>query len=157
VKAIRNPLPAARRVALAVNAARLTLGVALLTDPAGMVRQLGVDQASAVRMSWLARIAGARDAALGTGTAVALLRGHDQRAWLLAGASCDLVDAFVSAQTAQQRRVDPLRGWLMTGVAIATAAAGIAGTIGIRTDRGARSSAIDRAGEVADTASRPDR
>ncbi len=128
--------PSAKALALSLNGARLALGASLLAYPAPMIRQLGVDRASAARMSWLARTAAARDAALGAGGVVAVLRGRGQPGWVLAGVACDVVDAVVLVQAAQQRRVDPLRGRLMVGGAAVSAAAGIVSTVGLLRRRG---------------------
>ena len=128
--------PSAKGLALSLNGARLALGAALLAYPAPMIRQLGVDRASAARMSWLARTAAARDAALGAGGVVAVVRGRGQPGWVLAGVACDVVDAVVLVQAAQQRRVDPLRGRLMVGAAAVSAAAGTLSAVGLLRRRG---------------------
>ncbi len=128
--------PSAKALALSLNGGRLTLGASLLAYPAPMIQLLGIDRASAARMSWLARTAAARDASLGMGSIVAVLRRRGQPGWLLAGVACDVVDAIVLMQAAQQRRVDPLRGQLMAGVAVVSAAAGTLSAVGLLRRRG---------------------
>lgn len=130
--------PASRRVdartmALGINAGRVGLGLVLLGAPVGSVRYLGPDSATLNRVDWLIRTAAVRDAAIGAGTLAALVRGRGERAapWVLAGAVCDAMDAVVTARAARQRRVDPIRGWLVAAGAAATAAVGVYSAAGL--------------------------
>ena len=90
----RELLPGAQAVRLALGVGRLAIGAGFLAAPVLSTRMLGVDTATAKRVSFLARMAAARDLALGGG----LLSAGSSRAavpWLLAGAGCDVVDAAV--------------------------------------------------------------
>jgi hypothetical protein len=124
-------VPSAKAVALVVNVGRVALGAAVLTAPEAAMRALGVDRASAARASWLVRTAGVRDGALGVGTVVAVLRGHNQTAWVLAGAACDAVDALVTGQAARQQRIDPVRGRLLAAGAVGSAAVCVLSAAGL--------------------------
>lgn len=79
-----------RSLAVAIGAGRLAIGAAFLAAPVASVRVLGVDTATAKRMSFLARMAAARDLGLGLGTLAART---DAAPWLLVGALADGVDA----------------------------------------------------------------
>ncbi len=115
----------ARVLALSIGAMRVGIGAGFLALPVTSVRILGLDTATASRVTFLARMAAARDAALGAGTLWATGRGRGAAGWLLAGAACDLTDATVIALAARQRRLDPLRS--APAVASAVAAAALAG------------------------------
>ena len=96
VSSVRKFLPSARTIATGIGVGRVLIGTVFLAAPTVSVRMLGVDSASAKRMTFLARMAAARDIALGSGT---LHAGTGRRAvpWLLAGAGADLVDAAAIA------------------------------------------------------------
>ena len=98
---------------LGFGVGRLVLGGAFLLAPVASTRVLGLDTATAKRVTFLARMAAARDIGLGAGT---LAAGSTAAAvpWLLAGAGADLVDATVIA------------GALRKGVARGVPAAAIA-------------------------------
>lgn len=100
------------------------VGAVFLAEPVVSVRLLGLDTATAARVSWLARMAAARDAVLGLGTLSSSARRRGQQGWLLAGATADLADALVLTHALRQGRA---RGVAATGtVVVAVAAAGLA-------------------------------
>ena len=119
-------LPANRLIAAGIGGGRIAIGVSFLSSPITFLRLIGLDTASAARVTWLARIAGIRDVVLGAGTLVASVTGGDETSWLLAGAACDAVDAVVTGVAARDRRIGRFRGALVTAGAIASAAAGVA-------------------------------
>jgi hypothetical protein len=96
VSVVRKFLPSARTVATGIGLGRVAIGAAFLAAPTVSVRILGVSNATAKRMAFLARMTAARDIALGSGT---LHAGTGRRAvpWLLAGAGADVVDAVAIA------------------------------------------------------------
>ncbi len=76
----------------ALGAARLAIASVVLAAPVTTARLFGADVATARRVTWLTRMLGIRDGALGAGT----VRGTaDAPAWLLGGAASDAVDAAV--------------------------------------------------------------
>lgn len=100
---------------------RAGLGVALVAAPARSVALLGTDAGAARAASWTAQMLGAREVALGLGTAVALRR-PDRRAarlWVAAGLLCDAVDALAVARAAGRGDVHRATGVAVTGVAVA--------------------------------------
>lgn len=113
----------ARSIALAIGAMRIGVGAGFLAGPVFSVRMLGVDTATASRLTFLARMAAARDGALGVGTVYSALRGQGAAAWLLAGGFCDACDALFIGLSAGKRKLDPVRGGL-----VAASAAGAAAT-----------------------------
>lgn len=95
---------------------RLTLGAATVLMPS-VVAKVWMGRGAEDTVSRVAlRGLGAREAALGFGTLVALERGGSVRRWLEAGAIADAGDAF---GTFSQRRSLPASRWV-----IATAIAG---------------------------------
>ena len=104
---------------------RVGVGAGFLAAPVFSVRMLGVDTATASRLTFLARMAAARDGALGVGTVYSLLRRRSPAPWLLAGAFCDACDAAFIGLAAKQRKLDPVRAGLV--VASAAGAAALAG------------------------------
>jgi hypothetical protein len=76
---------------------RAALGAAVLVRPADLPKALGVDSATAERITYLGRMIGARDIALGLGTVDAAHRRVDPSIWLLGSALCDLTDAVAFA------------------------------------------------------------
>ncbi len=96
VSVLRKLLPSAQAIAAGIGVGRVLIGSAFLAAPRVSVRMLGVDTATAKRMTFLARMTAGRDIVLGAGT---LNAGTGRRAvpWLLAGAGADLVDALAIA------------------------------------------------------------
>jgi hypothetical protein len=115
-------------IALVIGAGRLLLGAAFLASPVASMRVLGLDSATAKRITVLARMAAARDIGLGAGTLAAGTLGRADGAdsagpggvawWLVAGAFADAVDAAVIAGALRR---GALRGLPATGVAVGAA------------------------------------
>ena len=118
------PLPAAAlspaRLAGAVGAGRVLLGVGFLLAPTVSVRVLGVDTGTAKRMRFLARMTAARDIGIGVGT-LAAGPGGDAAPWLLAGALADITDGVVIAAA---MRTGVTRGVSAAGIAVGAVATG---------------------------------
>jgi hypothetical protein len=114
-------IPKPRTVALAIGAGRTVLGTAFLLDPARSVRLMGVDAATANRMTWMAQMMAVRDAVIGAGTLAAAARGGGT-GWLVGGAVADLVDATAIGKAVQDGR---LRGAVPT--LVSAGAVGLAG------------------------------
>ncbi|MGH8860124.1 MAG: hypothetical protein ACRDVG_02625 [Jatrophihabitantaceae bacterium] len=122
-------VPRAHITARAIGVGRLVLGATFLAAPRFSVRVLGVDSATAKRMTFLARMAAARDIGLGLGT---LGAGTAAAPWLLAGAGADAVDAVVIAGAL---RSGTSRGLPAAGIvagAAATAAVGVWAALTLR-------------------------
>jgi hypothetical protein len=124
VSIVAGFIPSPQTVAVGIGVGRLLVGSTFLLAPRFSVRILGVDAASAKRMTFLARMAAGRDIALGAGT---LDAGTTSAAapWLLAGAAADAVDALAIA-AAMRRGV--ARGVPAAGIVVGaamTAAVGV--------------------------------
>ena len=112
-----------RTVARSIGLGRVAIGIGFLADPVTSVRVLGVDTASAKRMSFLARMTAGRDIVLGAGT-LAARTPSAQAGWLAAGAVADGIDAVVIGACL---RSGTLRGAPAAGIAVgAVGAAGLA-------------------------------
>jgi hypothetical protein len=74
-------------------------------------RPLGVDRITADRISWLVRMLGARDLALGVGTLVATRRGG-LPPWLVLAGAADTVDALALGQATARGDVGRVLGTL---------------------------------------------
>jgi hypothetical protein len=109
----------ARTIAKQVAYGRIALGAALMIRPELVTRPWLGPVADAPGGSVLAASFGARDLAVGAGTAYALHRGGAARPWLLAAAFSDTVDALA---TFASRRALPSPGAQGT-VAMATTGA----------------------------------
>lgn len=110
----------------AAGATRAGIGATLLLRPAALPRALGVDSATAAKIRWLGVMLGVRDAALGAGLVDAVRRRQDPRAWLLAAAVCDAVDALAMSGAAVRGDARPASA----GVVAVFAAAGAASHLG---------------------------
>lgn len=106
-----------------VGVGRAAMGVAVIVRPDGLPRLLGVSEKTSAQVSWLVRMFGARDAALGLGAAWAALRGGPTRPWLLAQAAGDGTDAVVFALGARS-------GAMPAGRAYGLAAFALSGVLG---------------------------
>ena len=115
-----------RPAGVLIGAGRAGLGAAFLAFPDQSTKVLGLDAATAGRVTWLARMTAIRDAALGAGTVVSSARGRGAASWLLAGAACDAVDALTLATAVRQRRLPALQAGAMLSLAAAASAAGVA-------------------------------
>lgn len=104
-----------------VAAGRVLMGVGALARPRMLPSVLGVDSGTAERMSWLTRMFGAREIALGAG--VLLSRSPEaRREWVLGGVLSDAADALALAAAVRRGVV---RGALGAGgVALAAGATG---------------------------------
>ncbi|MEO9137623.1 MAG: hypothetical protein ABI345_01010 [Jatrophihabitans sp.] len=98
-------LPDARSLAMQLAAGRSVIGVVILAAPVPAARLLGADTATAARVTWLTRMLGVRDGALGVGGLDAVRRGTSATAWLLSGGVADAVDSLVVAAAVKQGRV----------------------------------------------------
>lgn len=100
---------------------RAVVGVTLLTRPDLLPGLLGVDPPTSRRVSWVLQMLGAREVALGAGSAVAGRADGPaaHRTWLAAGMLCDAVDAVALAAAVGSGRVR--RG---SGLAVVVVAAG---------------------------------
>jgi hypothetical protein len=120
VPSVGRLLPSPQTAALGIGIGRLVFGGGLLVLPVVANRALGLDTATAKRVSYLARMAAVRDVGLGVGT---LQAGPTRAAvpWLVAGAAADAVDAVAIAGAL---RAGSARG--LAAGAIAVGAAGVA-------------------------------
>ena len=110
----------ARAIAKQVAYGRMALGAALMVRPGLVTRPWLGPVADAPGGSVLAVTFGARDLAVGAGTAYALHRGAAARPWLLAAAFSDTIDALA---TFVSRRALPSPGAQGTVALAATGAA----------------------------------
>ena len=115
-------LPSARTIGLSVGAGRVTIGAVFLAAPVMSVRLLGLDTATAARITWLARMTAVRDTVLGAGTVACSGRRQGAAGWLLAGAVSDAVDAAVLAAAL---RGGKLRGWRPQAIAVGAVGAAL--------------------------------
>jgi hypothetical protein len=74
--------------------ARVAVGASSFATPRLAGRAFGLDTDANPQAPYLARLFGARDAALGIGILVS--RGDARRQWLMIGAGCDAADALAS-------------------------------------------------------------
>jgi hypothetical protein len=116
---------------MGIGVGRLVLGGGFLLAPVASTRLLGLDTATAKRVSFLARMAAARDIGLGVGT---LHAGAGAAAvpWVMAGAAADAVDAVVIAGALRQGAA---RGLPAAGVvvgALGAAAIGLWAALDLR-------------------------
>jgi hypothetical protein len=84
-------------------------------------RPLGVDRITAQRLSWLVRMLGARDAALGVGTLMARRRGG-LATWLILAGAADTVDALALGRATARGDVGRVMGALATLAGVGGAA-----------------------------------
>jgi hypothetical protein len=104
-----------------VAALRVVLGAVELVRP-GAARPWVGRSATGPAGTVLGRAAGVRDVVLGAGVlAAAWTDPRAERAWVVAGAVCDAVDAATTA--AAWRRL-PAGRWLVAGAAVTAAAVG---------------------------------
>lgn len=104
---------------------RAGAGVGMVTRPAALPTALGVDRATADRMTWTVQMLGAREIALGLGAWAALRRGDDRaaRLWLAAGLLCDATDAVTVGAAVGRGRIATAPGAALVAVATTSAAA----------------------------------
>jgi hypothetical protein len=99
---------AARRSAIAIGVARSGIGVVMLVRPDVVPRLLGGTRATAVEASWVTRMVGWREIAVGAGAAVSVQRHHPATAWLSGQIMLDVGDA-VAFCAATRRDLLPMR------------------------------------------------
>ncbi|PZS15368.1 MAG: hypothetical protein DLM57_12890 [Pseudonocardiales bacterium] len=124
-------LPSARTIGLTVGAGRAAIGAIFLAAPVSSVRLLGLDTATATRVTWLARMTAARDGVLGAGTLVSSARREGAGGWLLAGSVSDAVDAVVLVAALRDGKVRGRRAQAITAGAIGAALAAAAAAVDV--------------------------
>lgn len=111
----------------------MAIGAIFLAAPVTSVRILGLDTATADRITWLARMTAVRDTVVGAGTVFSSGLRREAAGWLLAGAVSDVVDAAVLAAALREGK---LRGWRPQAIAVgALGAALVATTAAVQTSR----------------------
>lgn len=130
----RVELPDPQSVALQIAAGRTLIAASVLAAPVVSARVMGTDTATAQRVTWLVRMLGARDGALGAGGAWALRNGGPSAAmpWLLGGAVADAADAVVIAGALKQGRLKGVIPAAIVPLAAATAAVGVLTAVRLR-------------------------
>jgi hypothetical protein len=105
-----------------VGAGRVAIGAVFLAAPVTSVRILGLDTATAARITWLARMTAVRDTVLGAGTVVSTGRRRGGAGWLLAGSVSDAADAAVLAAALREGKI---KGWRPQAIAIGAVGAAL--------------------------------
>lgn len=113
----------------------MAVGAFFFAAPVLSVRLLGLDSATAKRVTWLARMTAARDGALGAGTLAAAASGRGARSWMLAGSFCDAADAAVLVAALRSGRLKGLAATAITAGAAAAAVLGAAATADVLRNR----------------------
>jgi hypothetical protein len=101
-----------------VAAGRVAVGMVSLARPDLLPRLLGVDTGTARRMTWLGRMFGAREVALGAGLLMAG-DGAAERGWVLGGVVSDAGDVLALGGALREGSVSRTFG----GLSVLTAAA----------------------------------
>lgn len=114
-----KPVPPAVVPALGIT--RLVIGTGMIIGPAGLGKALGLPEAEAKRAGWIARLAGAREIAIGLGTLDAWRSGRPVDGWVAAQGISDASDAIAFAAIAIQGKVPAARGWGMSLFALSGA------------------------------------
>jgi hypothetical protein len=126
-------IPDEAALARQIPAGRTLIAASILAAPVMTGRAMGTDTATAQRVSWLTRMMGVRDAAIGVGGLLAARRGGAAATpWLIAGAASDLVDAVVLAKAVREGRIKGIVPTLTVPVAALTAVAGAATAVRLR-------------------------
>jgi hypothetical protein len=121
VARFRPRTPSAGTAALLLGFGRVGIGVGFLAGPVTSVRVLGVDTATAKRMTFLARMTAGRDIVLGAGVLLARTP-RDRAGWVAAGAAADVVDcAAIAVGTKQGVTGGPGAAGITVGAAAAAA------------------------------------
>ena len=110
----------------ALGLVRVGVGLGMLARPTALPRMMGIDSVTAAKITWLVSMASVRDAALGAGLIHAVRSNRDPRAWLIACAVSDAVDALAFGVASTRGRV---RTSLGAGAAL-SAVAGAATHLG---------------------------
>ncbi len=119
---LSDRLPSTRTIGLSIGAGRVAIGAVFLATPVASVRLLGLDTATATRITWLARMTAARDTVLGAGTIASARRGPGAASWLVAGAVSDAADAAVIVAALREGKI---RGWRAQAVAAGAVGAAV--------------------------------
>ncbi len=109
-------------VAISLARGRIAVGIAAVALPGATVRIVGGGQEPGATARLFARVAGARDLALGLGTVIALDRGKPVRGWLEASALADTLDC--AACVLGRRDMSPFVFRVATGFAATAAVMG---------------------------------
>lgn len=114
-----KPVPSSVVPALGIT--RLVIGAGMIVNPAGLGKALGMAEDEAKRAGWIARLAGAREIAIGLGTLDAWRVGRPVDGWVAAQGISDASDAIAFAVVAIEGKVSPARGWGMSAFALSGA------------------------------------
>jgi len=133
-----KPVPPAVIPALGIT--RLAIGAGLIIGPAGLGKALGLSDDDAKAAGWLARLAGAREIAIGLGTLDAWRSGRPVDGWVAAQGISDASDAVAFATVAMQGKVSWARGWGMSMFALSGAVSEVLTAVALR--RQAHQSAV---------------
>jgi hypothetical protein len=115
---------------------RALVAAVMVASPVRTARLLGTDTATAQRVTWLTRMMGVRDGAIGVGGLAAARTdgGAAATPWLLAGAVSDAVDAVVLAGALKRGR---LNGFVPRAVVpVAAGVAALGAVTALRLQRG---------------------
>jgi len=112
--------------------ARILIGIGLVVSPVGLGKGLGVDAQTSRRVTWMARVAGGREIALGIGTLQAWRRGDPLDGWVLAQAVSDGVDAAAFGTSAARGHVGAVRGYTLAAVALSSTVSELLATRALR-------------------------
>jgi hypothetical protein len=126
-------LPEPEAMALQIAAGRAVIAASILASPVRSARMLGADTATAQRVTWLTRMMGVRDGAIGVGGVAAIRsKGGASGPWLLAGAASDAVDALVLAGALKRGRVKGIVPTAIVPLAAGAAALGAVTALRLR-------------------------
>lgn len=129
----RISLPEPEALARQIAAGRAVIAASILASPVRSARMMGADTATAQRVTWLTRMMGVRDAAIGIGGVSALRgKGNASGPWLLAGAASDAVDALVIAGALKRGRIKGVVPAAIVPLAAGTAALGAVTALRLR-------------------------
>jgi len=103
--------------------ARLAIGGSAFATPRLAGRAFGLDADANPQAPYLARLFGARDAALGIGILVSA--GDARRQWLLIGAGCDAADALAGIAGGRAGYLPKATSALVTATAIGALVVGV--------------------------------
>jgi hypothetical protein len=102
---------------------RLAVGGSAFLTPRLAGRAFGLDAAANPQSPYLARLFGARDAALGIG--ILTSDGDARRQWLMIGAGCDAADALAGLAAGRAGYLPKATSALVTAVAVGAIAMGV--------------------------------
>ncbi|WP_244928266.1 hypothetical protein [Nocardioides sp. W7] len=104
---------------------RIAVGAVALADPQRAGRLFQLDPANNLQLSYVTRLFGSREIALGTATLLA--RGKARRNLVLLGVLVDLADAGTGYLGIQEGSVSKQTGGALIGPAVGAVAAGLLG------------------------------